>query len=406
MSCVDDWKRAKAAFESATDKKKPGEKFLGAFRKSSGIESAAKGLDESLKKGDEARMLKAEAEYQKAMNAYNGTLDKALKGDKGDAYKSEVKKLQTAMDDILLQFVGQRNSSRKDLFEQLKKRAVELYEEMDRRFKVCQQDQRLAEGQAGDCDSALREVIDFCARNNMSAARDSAKKVVVAAKAMSDIHARVVKQKDDMRKHYNSVVKSWARDEENFADSESPVRGMRDKADAYNYAVDTVVETLTDLAKDGKQAQDDCTKALKGSLDATATYIAAGERLQKRAVAAVATFDQTYRDIGGEIDKANMDRMNGDESRDETVKQRLYGQARGKFKAQRGRITELSRELTRSKKDLQQQIRGFPDSIQSHRDFQPILEDLNKALGFISEIEQGLKAEAEKLVKGEKKLPG
>ncbi|MGN6367508.1 MAG: hypothetical protein ACTHN5_04535 [Phycisphaerae bacterium] len=81
MSYADTWKAAKTKYENDTKSKKPSDKFMGVFRKSSGIETACKDLDTALAKGDTAGGKKALAALQSAGSSYLKTLDTAMKSE-------------------------------------------------------------------------------------------------------------------------------------------------------------------------------------------------------------------------------------------------------------------------------------------------------------------------------------
>lgn len=97
MTYLKDWKDAKAAFETATGKKKPSESFLGIFRKSSGLETACKGLDDALKKPTVDGLTKAMMAFDKSRTEYVKLLTKADTADKGADYGKEIQKLEGAL---------------------------------------------------------------------------------------------------------------------------------------------------------------------------------------------------------------------------------------------------------------------------------------------------------------------
>jgi hypothetical protein len=70
MTYLNEWKTIKKRYEAATGKSKPSEKFLGLFRKSSGIEKAAEAVDKAITKNDAAGLQKAVIELQKAATQY------------------------------------------------------------------------------------------------------------------------------------------------------------------------------------------------------------------------------------------------------------------------------------------------------------------------------------------------
>lgn len=99
----EDWKKAKAAFETATAKKKPSATFLGHFNKGSSIGSTLEAADKAKTAGD---LQKAMASFQKAYMEYLGILDKAIADPKTTpvadkaAYAEACKKLKAALQAI------------------------------------------------------------------------------------------------------------------------------------------------------------------------------------------------------------------------------------------------------------------------------------------------------------------
>jgi methyl-accepting chemotaxis protein len=116
MTYLADWKTCKDLFEKKAGKK-PSEKFLGVFRKSSGMEDGANGLDTALQKLDPKEIDKAREKYIKAKHAYKLVLEQAYKEktdvkdltkmlterDKAE-YKAALDELAAGMDEILIAF--------------------------------------------------------------------------------------------------------------------------------------------------------------------------------------------------------------------------------------------------------------------------------------------------------------
>jgi hypothetical protein len=90
MSYISEWTQIKKNFEGNTGKKKPSEKFLGVFRKSSGMESACKSLDSAIAAADAAGGEKAVKELESAQDSYIKTLAKSAKDGDLD-YNTEIK---------------------------------------------------------------------------------------------------------------------------------------------------------------------------------------------------------------------------------------------------------------------------------------------------------------------------
>ena len=93
----EDGKQAKTLFQTTTQKKKPSEKFMGAFNKGSGIGSALESADSAKTAGD---LQKAMASFHKAYMEYLQTLEKAIADPKTTpvadktVYAGAVKKLK------------------------------------------------------------------------------------------------------------------------------------------------------------------------------------------------------------------------------------------------------------------------------------------------------------------------
>ena len=112
-----EWKDTKKEFEKSTDKKKPAEKFLGIFRKSSGIESALKKLDKSFKGIDTQKVTPksvkafedALAGFDKTKDAYIKQLEGALSKEKDadSAYAKSLAVLKADLKAISAQASGQ-----------------------------------------------------------------------------------------------------------------------------------------------------------------------------------------------------------------------------------------------------------------------------------------------------------
>jgi hypothetical protein len=103
------WQNAKKTFEEKTGKKKPSEKFLGAFRKSSGVESALDNLDQlALKVWDaktqkdfdaaKKKFLEGADKLKKVSAEYVKLLQQAAEGAYA-AHKTEVEELQKKLTD-------------------------------------------------------------------------------------------------------------------------------------------------------------------------------------------------------------------------------------------------------------------------------------------------------------------
>ncbi|CAG1006447.1 hypothetical protein PHYC_03326 [Phycisphaerales bacterium] len=103
MPFLPTWKTAKTTFETKTHKKKPSEKFLGVFRKGTGIEDSLKKLD-AARKGEDIR--KALAGFKAAYTNYLSLLlatasdPKSVKPDEKATYVSATNDLKSVLQKI------------------------------------------------------------------------------------------------------------------------------------------------------------------------------------------------------------------------------------------------------------------------------------------------------------------
>jgi hypothetical protein len=118
MAFLQDWRNAKRVFEAATGKKKPSEKALVFFNKSSGLEKALEKLDAALAKKAPKEVATTLDVYRKTFEAYYAIMLKASKDeaaaakdkdkakekakkDAAETYQKEVLKLNLALNTIL-----------------------------------------------------------------------------------------------------------------------------------------------------------------------------------------------------------------------------------------------------------------------------------------------------------------
>lgn len=102
MPFAQQWKDAKTKYENAVKQKKPSEKWLGHFRKSTGIESACKDLDTAIAKGDRASGEKALSALKRAGESYIGVLNKALETESAALKQIKATTLKAQLDEILI----------------------------------------------------------------------------------------------------------------------------------------------------------------------------------------------------------------------------------------------------------------------------------------------------------------
>ncbi len=86
-----EWQTIKTNFERATAKKKPSEKFMGLFNKSSGMTPASRKLDQAIANEDKAEADKALADFDRVGSAYQQVLGKAAAAETDKTVIAETK---------------------------------------------------------------------------------------------------------------------------------------------------------------------------------------------------------------------------------------------------------------------------------------------------------------------------
>ena len=90
MPLLADWKTAKKKFEAKTKRKKPSEKVMGVFGKSSGIEGSLKLLDAAIAKKMPQLLPKLLSQWMKVYTAYKKTMEAAIKKEGSPDYSKDV----------------------------------------------------------------------------------------------------------------------------------------------------------------------------------------------------------------------------------------------------------------------------------------------------------------------------
>jgi hypothetical protein len=100
MNYFKTWEKLKLTFEKDSGRKKPGDTFMGVFRKPSGLEEATKKLDDAIKRADEASLEKAEKEFVLKKTNYLKVLEKSMNEEKETAIKADLNKLKIGLNAI------------------------------------------------------------------------------------------------------------------------------------------------------------------------------------------------------------------------------------------------------------------------------------------------------------------
>jgi exonuclease VII small subunit len=402
MTYIADWKRAKENFERATGRSKPSEKFWGAFRKSSGIEDACKLLDTAEASGNQQKMVQAEAAYSKAFNAYNATLAKALAGEKGAEYKAEVKKLQDTLEGFLATFVAKKTKARKELFESLTKQSKALLERLAGEFNEIQEVMSEVEKQEGLSNAAMVKIVDALGKNDTDKAQAELKKIGDCAKAVAD-------QRKDMKRRIDQAEAAFERGQDEFdvtpfKGGSDPIAANMDKAEMMLFAMrefpDKGAEAAASIDDDLKKGK----SAIKSGVDATQVYVAAVKKLSKRGIDLIRKLDADLRYVTGELDKADLDRINASEAADPKEKEKLLANTRGAIQAQKPRFKNIATLIEKGQAELEEELAGYPKGMDSVPAFAASKEDVLSAIKQFDDIKNELKEALKQATKIEGKL--
>lgn len=402
MTYIADWKRAKENFERATGKSKPSEKFLGAFRKTSGIEDVCKLLDTAEASGNQDKMLQAEAAYSKAFNAYNTSLAKALAGEKGAEYKAEVKKLQDTLEGFLETFVAKKTKARKDLFVSLSNQSKALVHKLAGEFNEIQEVISEIEKQEGLSNAAMVRIVAALGKNDTDKAQAELKKIGDCAKVVAD-------QRKEMKRRIDQAEAAFERAQDEFdvtpfTGGSNPVLADMDKAEMMLFAM----REFPDKAAEAAESIDDDLKkgksAIKSGVDATQVYVAAVKKLSKRGVDLIRKLDADLRYVTGELDSADLDRINASEAADPKVSEKLLVKARGAVEAQKPKFKNIATLIEKGQEELENELAGYPKGMDSVPAFAASKEDVLSAIKQFDGISKELKAALKQATKIEGKL--
>ena len=191
MAYLDDWKLCKKTFEAKAGKK-PSEKFLGVFRKSSGMEDAAKGLDTALQKLDPKEIDKAVAKYTTTSASYRKLLEGASKEDKGDDYKGALVELGRNMERILANFQAAADARLLAKAQNVLQGIGPTYVGMQQEFNAAREATHEAETAYQECEKIVR-LVCVAAPTDAAGAKKLAASLAAPCKTISTISDRVAK---------------------------------------------------------------------------------------------------------------------------------------------------------------------------------------------------------------------
>gem|GEM_PF-5395733 len=404
MSLLSEWKAAKKSFETATGKKKPSAKFLGVFNKS-GVEDVLKALDTALDKGDPKAMEKALEAAAKSAGSYYQTLAKAEKEDKDSNYIAEVKKLSDELSDIVTRAGVMVNTAirqaKEDEAETGLKQATEIAGKTETGVNTLlgqMQSELRAAGKLGEAaDEALRATIDAQSSGDSKNAKSEAVKIQTAVKSLEAAVKKIDGIRTKARTGYadgKNKVEKLKLDPKLYG-GKDPTSRLFDKAEAVILKMNDLVEEAAQELSTAREALNEAAAALKGTLNAEATYLKSVEKLAKRATDAAMKYDAIVRDLGGQADRAGQEAITAEEAQgkdDQEGKAQAIKSANFYIKQVQDQADQAIKEINDSARDLIKTRQSLPDFVKDGKPFAASLatvEDMLKSL-------QESRAEAQK----------
>ncbi len=207
MAYLDSWKICKRTFEGKAGKK-PSEKFLLVFRKSSGMEDVAKGLDTALQKLDPKEIDKATTKYRITSSNYRNLLEAASRQDKGENYNAALTELDRGMDRILADFLAAADDRFRTKADNLLADVEKLRRSLEEQFYSVSASVVEAKTAYEECGKITRTVVSI-ASHNAAGAKKAAAGLSAPCKTISTIAGRVAKSDAAARKQYDGSLKEF-----------------------------------------------------------------------------------------------------------------------------------------------------------------------------------------------------
>lgn len=312
VSFLQEWQAAKTKFERVTQTKKPGDKFLGIYRKSSGMETACKALDEAFKKGLRAGMTKARTDFDAAARNYSATLVKAEADAKEVNLKTELTALNAALHTVGERFTLACTLYFDGMWKRVKVKIVAYVNECNDDFKDFEGFLKLCQDKLGAVDEQVRAIIEANAAKDAIRAKTLGAGVAPLAKEVTDLVDKAVRRRAFLVSRRTAVMAGWVK-EAGVSFEVAPHRTeydrFKDRFDVAHAGMDEKLESLQTLKAEAESLKGQAAAALRGSLDVEKTYDESCKRLKKQTELAVQACVSGMLALEGRLDGANFDRM-------------------------------------------------------------------------------------------------
>lgn len=249
---LDDWKQAKKKFEEKTKRSKPSVKFLGIFRRSSGLEDACKGLDDALAKRDPEALDKAGAAFERARDSYLETLTEASKKEEEDQdYIKYLGDLRKGLADVESEFIKERDELLKDLWAELQKSMEKLRGQLDEEKEGLAKLVANIEATLRLSNTRLEMMAQSLKAGAPKEAETQQKFLVDDVKKVATLLSGITKFWNGVKKKVDTQLSSWAKEHEllievHEADFKQEKKAIDTKLDDLKHNYDAVQEEQFD----------------------------------------------------------------------------------------------------------------------------------------------------------------
>jgi hypothetical protein len=401
MGFLQDWTTAKKTFETKTKEKKPSEKFMGYFRKSSGLESACKALDASLKQKDYAAMKKAEATFRQASKSYSGLLMQTNTSDKGTEYKAQLRDLEQTLYDIAEEFVNKRDEVLRTFAKQMDQ-ILEKYEKTVRgALQGVLKMVEAAESQYQVCDTYLRDLVMAVANNRTAGIKKAGGALTAGVKDMAKLVDQIKKISVAWDKKVSADLREYQKNNKELVAVNSQRFNIRDgEIRTYSNAMTVRAGMAEDRLEEAKELLVTANKAIKDGVNTKEVFARSIAKFAERARTLHDQWDHEASNFDTAVERPQEEY---DKILEETLAKSKERAER--FKAVKNKVIEQVKEIETVRKGMKnahlallKEWSRFPKDVRENSEFEEdsqIVEEVFLGLGDTS---------VKKLDKAERKL--
>jgi hypothetical protein len=404
---VEEWKGARKAFETATGKKKPCEKFLGVFNKSTGILNAVKELDDALKSRDTDRMIKAETAFFRVKGDYAPILMKAAKEDKAADYLKETQKLGAALDDIGELFGAARKDAAglaaSDLADTLVKNFVTVTKAASPVQKQAAKDKRQAVLDNGACSDALADIVMAGGQADAPAVQQAYAVIKEKVKAIGAAIATTTVALQKLQAAFGKASADFKKAKADLPKKQLDlVQGQSDAAETVVSQIETLIGLMNDELEDAKKVVVDAATSAKDSTKHADLLVKTTEQLAHRASGLSTPMVAARQDLDGKIDQQR-DRIEADveNEADPMVSKKNAENIRMKLTHILIDARDRARESTESARELLKAAGRVPTSALANPKIKAALDRVNDS---VESLEKSQAVFDKSIAKAEKAL--